>query len=186
MLCENGQMNVTVPQSEHNRLEGLLRDPREALDVEIKGWLDLGRNADHKAKLAKALLALENHGGGYVIIGLTETDTGFTTASGQPDTLDAYSQDDVNGIVHNYAEPAFHCSVHYIRHPASRVIHPIISVRQSPEFQNSSNTRRRSDQRDRHRSLTSRPSSMPQVRRRSEAPAYWTRVEQDTICKPHS
>ena len=121
-------MNVTLPQSEHNRLEDLLHDPQERLDVEIKSWLDLAHNGDHKAKLAKALLALANHGGGYVIIGLTETHTGFTTASGRPDNLDAYSQDDVNGIVHHYAEPAFHCSVYYVPHPTSGVTHPIIGV----------------------------------------------------------
>ena len=118
-------MNVTFPQSEHNRLEGLLRDPREALDVEIKVWLDLASNGDHKAKLAKALLALANHGGGFVIIGFEETDAGFTTAPGQPVSL---SQDVVNGIVHNYAEPAFHCAVHHVPHPTSGVVHPIIGV----------------------------------------------------------
>ena len=121
-------MNVTLPPSEHSRLAGLLSDPREAPDVEIKGWLDLDRNGDHKATLAKAILALANHGGGYVIIGLTETDAGFTTDSGQPGTLDAYSQDDVNGIVHHYAEPAFHCAVGHVPHPTSGVIHPIIVV----------------------------------------------------------
>ena len=120
-------MNVALPPSEHNRLADLLRDPQETLDVEIKGWLDLARDDDHKAILAKALLALANHGGGFVIIGLTETDTTATTASKPPGTP-AYSQDIVNGIVHNYAEPAFHCSVHHVPHPTSGVIHPIIGV----------------------------------------------------------
>ena len=115
-------MNVTVPPSDHNRLADLLRDPQETLDVEIKGWLDLARNQEHKATLAKALLALANHGGGYVIIGLTETDAGFATASGQPVSLDDYWQDIVNGIVHNYAEPAFHCSVHHVPHPTGHSV----------------------------------------------------------------
>ena len=121
-------MSVTLPPSGHNRLTDLLLDPQEALDVEIKSWLDLARNEEHKATLAKALLALANHGGGFVIIGLTETGAGATTASERPVTLDAYSQDIVNGIVRNYAEPAFHCSVHHVRHPTSDVIHPIIGV----------------------------------------------------------
>ncbi len=121
-------MSVTSPSPEHNRLADLLREPQEALDIEIKNWLDLTGNNEHKAKLAQALLALANHGGGHVIIGLTETDAGFRTGDGRPDTLDAYSQDKVNGIVHNYAEPAFHCSVHYVPHPTSGVTHPIIGV----------------------------------------------------------
>ena len=121
-------MNATLPPSGHNRLADLLLDPREALDVEIKGWLDLAHEEEDKAKLAKALLALANHGGGFVIIGLTETDTGAETASGRSATLNAYSQDFVNGIVQRYAEPAFHCSVHHVPHPNSDVIHPIIGV----------------------------------------------------------
>jgi predicted HTH transcriptional regulator len=59
-----------------SRLSDLLLDLREAQDAEIKGWLDLRGNEEHKATLAKALLALANHGGGFVVIGFTETDTG--------------------------------------------------------------------------------------------------------------
>ncbi|MDE2928453.1 MAG: ATP-binding protein, partial [Acidobacteriota bacterium] len=117
---------------EHNRLEGLLSDPREAPDVEIKCWLDLA-DGDDKATLAKALLALANHGGGYVIIGLDET-SGFAPASGRPDDLKGYSQDNVNGIVHRYAEPPFHCSVQCIQNPISGVTHPIIGVPGSHPF----------------------------------------------------
>ncbi len=39
------------------RLADLLRDPRETLDVELKGWLEIDGNAEHKATLAKALIA---------------------------------------------------------------------------------------------------------------------------------
>lgn len=120
-------MTVTLPPPNHGRLADLLLDPRETLDVEIKGWLDLARNEEHKATLAKALLALANSGGGFVLIGFDEGPTGPMPASGRPPTLDVYSQDVVNGIVRNYAEPAFHCSVHYEAHPTSGVF-PIIGV----------------------------------------------------------
>ena len=110
-------MNVMLSPPSDSRLADLLLDPREALDLEIKGWLDLAHDEDHKATLAKALLALANHGGGRVVIGLRETDAGYSAASERPFTLDAYSQDSINGIVHKYAEPAFHCSVHYVKHP---------------------------------------------------------------------
>ena len=55
------------------RLADLLRDPRETLDVELKVWLDIAANAEHKATLAKALIALANHGGGYVVFGFAQT-----------------------------------------------------------------------------------------------------------------
>ena len=121
-------MNVQPSPLSDSRLADLLLHPREALDLEIKNWLDLADDEGHRATLAKALLALANHGGGRVIIGLRETDTGFSTDSKRPSTLDAFSQDSVNGIVHKYAEPAFHCSVDYVRHPTSGDIHPIIGV----------------------------------------------------------
>lgn len=120
-------MNATWPPTDRTRLADLLLDPREALDVEIKGWLDLVQNEEHKAVLAKALLALANSGGGFVIIGFAEQDTGAAPAPGRPATLDGFSQDLVNAIVRNYAEPSFHCSVHHVPHPTSGV-HPIIGV----------------------------------------------------------
>lgn len=120
-------MTGTVHPSDNSRLADLLLDPREALDVEIKGWLDLAGSEEHKATLAKAILALANHGGGYIILGFDETDTGVAPASKRPVTLDCYSQDAINAIVQNYAEPPFHCSVHHVAHPMSGV-HPVIGV----------------------------------------------------------
>jgi hypothetical protein len=108
------------------RLADLLLEPRETLNVEIKGWLKLENNED-KATLAKALLALANHGGGFVIVGFTETETVAVPAEGRPSTLDSYNQDLINGIVESYADPVFHCAVHYVKSPAGD-IHPVISV----------------------------------------------------------
>ena len=47
-----------------------------------------------------------------MIIGLRETDSGYSAGPERPSRLDEYSQDSINGIVHKYAEPTFHCSVH--------------------------------------------------------------------------
>lgn len=110
------------------RLSDLLLNPRETLDVELKSWLDLDVNED-KATLAKALLAIANHGGGFVLIGLTEnqTDAAAVVSDGRPATLDRYSQDLVNGIVQSFADPPFHCAVHYVQSPKGE-LHPIIVV----------------------------------------------------------
>lgn len=93
------------------QLELLVANPREALDIEVKTWLDLSESAG-KACLAKAILALANHGGGYVLIGFDEEGGGFRFAGRNPYQEDAYSQDAINGIVRRYADPAFHCEVH--------------------------------------------------------------------------
>ena len=52
-------------------LQPLIIEPREALEYEYKDWLDLTSN-EHKATLAKAAIALANHGGGYIVIGFKE------------------------------------------------------------------------------------------------------------------
>lgn len=109
------------------RLGDLIRAPREDLDKEIKSWLDLNDNGD-KARLAKAILALANHGGGYVIIGFAEQGGTWTPADPRPEDLAGFSQDAVNGIVSRFAEPVFHCEMHHVPHPETGEIYPVIFV----------------------------------------------------------
>lgn len=119
---------VTVPHAfSRQRLSDFLIDPREHLDFEIKNWLDIQNDNDAKATFAKAALALANHGGGFVIFGLTETAAKFVEAAERPLNLSAYSQDAINGIVQAYAEPAFHCEVHIVQAP-SGAHYPIVVV----------------------------------------------------------
>ena len=81
-----------MPQEfSRERLADLLVDPREDLNFEVKNWLDLQGSNEDKATFAKAVLALANHGGGFVALGLLETDTGIVEADGRPVTLDGYN-----------------------------------------------------------------------------------------------
>ena len=110
-----------------SRLQDLVEYPREDLDVELKGWLDLSDN-EHKADLAKAILALANHGGGYVLIGFTESGDGAEPDEGRPKDLFDYDQDDVNGIVQSFADPPFQCEVHIVERRKSGNLYPVIVV----------------------------------------------------------
>ncbi len=109
------------------RLADLLVDPREDLNFEVKNWLDLQGNNEDKAIFAKAVLAIANHGGGFIALGLLETDVGIVEAEGRPATLDGYSHDLINGIVQNYCDPQFHCAVHIVANPAGSVF-PIVVI----------------------------------------------------------
>lgn len=109
------------------RLSDLLIAPREDLGCEIKNWLDLQGSNEDRATFAKAVLAIANHGGGFVIVGYVETADGVVEAEGRPATLDSYSQDQINGIVHHYCDPLFHCSVHFVENPLGAVF-PIVVV----------------------------------------------------------
>src|SRR5262249_39564617 len=98
------------PSEVQLQLQELVDYPREDLGTEVKDWLDLS-DPDAQANLAQALLALANHGGGFVLIGFVDTATGWRPANPRPQTLNGYSQARVNGIVQKYAEPPFHCDV---------------------------------------------------------------------------
>lgn len=116
-----------VTEFSRSRLADLLVDPREDLDFEIKNWLDLKGSNHDKATLAKAVLALANHGGGFIALGLTETHAGIVEAPERPATLDGYGQDLINGIVQKYCDPPFHCSVHIVPDEAGALF-PIVHV----------------------------------------------------------
>jgi hypothetical protein len=114
-----------------NRLSDLLISPMESLELELKGWLDLRENADDKANFAKAALALANHGGGYIIIGLDERDDGAVEAPHRPENLGEYRQDLLNGIIQSYADPPFHVSSRLVTAPSGPLAgftFPIVSI----------------------------------------------------------
>lgn len=106
------------------QLQQLLETPTERLEVELKGWLDLS-TPEHRAKVAKGILALANHGGGSVIFGF---ESNGTLSPNRPADLSGYSQDIINDILDGFADPAFHCNVHNVRRIADGLIYPIAVV----------------------------------------------------------
>ena len=106
--------------------ERYIVNPAEDLDAEYKGWLDLRMEPD-RANLAKAVIALANHGGGVVVLGFEEQSTGLE-ARPKPAGMPDVTQDDVNAAVHRYAEPQLHCRMHPVKHPVVGSIHPVIRV----------------------------------------------------------
>lgn len=110
------------------QLQALVAYPREDLDRELKGWLDLD-DGENAASLMKAVLALANHGGGFVLIGFAEELGAWVEdAAGRPADLTMYEQDRINGLVASYAEPVFHCEVHHVVHPQTGVAYPVVVV----------------------------------------------------------
>jgi hypothetical protein len=119
--------SIAMPEASPRRLADLLVDLRERLDVEVKEWLDIVGNNDHKATLAKALIALANHGGGFLVFGYSDNAGNIQPAPNRPATLDAYTPDRVNSIVLAYAEPPFHCDIENVMGPDG-LEYPIITV----------------------------------------------------------
>ena len=107
-------------------LEPLISGPREELSVEYKDWLDLTVN-EHRATLAKAAIALANHGGGFIIIGFAEHGSEWQSQI-RPPNVPEITQDAVNAAIRRYATPEFHCGIDSVRHPNTNVEHPVITV----------------------------------------------------------
>jgi hypothetical protein len=107
-------------------LQNLLIDPREDLGAEYKQWLDLNGN-EHKATLAKAAMAMANHGGGFITIGFDEVG-GALVSSARPAGVPEVTQDAVNAAIRRYAAPEFHCSVYAVLNPVTAVEHVVVSV----------------------------------------------------------
>ena len=109
-------------------LIALLADPSESLSIEHKSWLDLSTRGS-QATLAKAAIALANHGGGIIVLGMRGDDAqaGLQSHARPPD-LRRYRQDDINAVINRYADPQLHCSLQFAAHPESRVEHAFIVV----------------------------------------------------------
>ena len=104
----------------------LISQPREDLSAEYKDWLDLTDNR-HRAVLAKAAIALANHGGGFIVIGFEESGGNLVSKPG-PSQTPIFTQDAVNSAVRRYCSPDFHCEMYTVDHPKTAVKHPVIAV----------------------------------------------------------
>jgi len=108
-------------------LQALVANPHEDLDIEIKGWLNPADPHD-AANIAKSLLALANHGGGYLLIGFREESNSWEP---DPDTsvpVSSYSQDTLNGIVQRFAEPPYQVRTTLVEDPTTGRSHPVVTV----------------------------------------------------------
>lgn len=94
-------------------LTRLLDYPFEDLSTEIKGWLDLSLPAE-RANVVRELIALANHGGGFLLFGFSDGHAGWPYSGVCPYDLSRYSQDAINNALKAHAEPVFECYVYHL------------------------------------------------------------------------
>ena len=104
--------------------ENWLINPREDLDFEIKTWLNLNEQSA-RAKIAKELIALENHWWWYLIIWFDDQ-TMLPDENNRPQNLDQYNTDNINSIIDRFAEPKFHVDVTIQLNPKDWKYYPFI------------------------------------------------------------
>jgi hypothetical protein len=110
-----------------DRLSDLMQDPVESLDREYTLWLDPKSQRDI-ANMAKALIALANSGGGFLVMGFCEMSGNLIPQDSEAKPSDEFDQDLVDGIIAGFAEPPFQCSLRLVPNPNTGERHPVISV----------------------------------------------------------
>jgi predicted HTH transcriptional regulator len=104
-------------------LSELVSGKSEALDVEYKAWMDTTEPAT-RAKLAKHIAALANHGGGYLIFGVD--DTSRQPMGETPLDRGLFRQAAIAGIVKKYVDPRVRVRVDEAAHAG--VLYPVAIV----------------------------------------------------------
>jgi len=115
-----------MPSRYELELQQLVDHPDENLATEIKDWLDLSDRVI-RADVAKELIALANHGGGYLLFGFSEAADGWSPSPSDQVALDHYSQDSINDILKRHAEPVFECHTAHITSSAG-TLHVVVRV----------------------------------------------------------
>jgi hypothetical protein len=110
-----------------DQLSDLMEDPVGSLDREYTSWLNPKSESD-SATIAKALIALANSGGGFLVMGFCEMSGNLIPQDNRFRPGDEFDQELVNGIVEDFAEPPFHCSFRLVSNPNTGARHPVISA----------------------------------------------------------
>jgi hypothetical protein len=106
-------------------LEALIQNPREAISIELKTWIDPA-TPEGKAKIAKACMALRNANGGHLLIGFSDQTGAPDPAPHGTDPRADYHQDVIQGIVSAYASERFEVTVSFVERDGQ--LHPVIAV----------------------------------------------------------
>jgi hypothetical protein len=93
-------------------VQGILDRPRESLSIELKNWIDPSA-AEGKAKIVKACLALRNQNGGFLVIGIDDSQLIPLAASAPDGVRQAFHCDVIQGLISKYSSHAFEVTVYF-------------------------------------------------------------------------
>jgi hypothetical protein len=112
-------------QIERSVIDSLVARPAEALNVEIKRWIDPDSPVGIE-KIVKAALALRNRNGGYLVIGFDNDTLAPDTGHEPADIHDTFSVDKIQGHISRYSSELFEIAVAFAVRDG--VEHPVIAV----------------------------------------------------------
>ena len=109
----------------NNQIERILENPAESLNVEIKTWID-PRTSEGIAKIVKAVFAIRNRNGGFLIIGLDNSSLNPDEYKYDVDVAQLFHLDKIQDLVSRYANDPFEISVEMIFNKNQK--HPVIVI----------------------------------------------------------
>jgi hypothetical protein len=92
------------------RINNLVSQPSEGLNVEVKRWIDPD-SPEGIAKIAKACLGIRNRNGGFLIVGFDDGTLLPHLANVPTDVRLTYNLDKIQGIISKYASEVFEVGV---------------------------------------------------------------------------
>lgn len=108
-----------------NQIRALVEQPVEALQVELKTWLD-PRTDDGIAKLVKAIFAIRNRNGGFLLIGFDNATSNSDPYSFDQPVETLFHIDILQGLISRYVSPSFEIGVAFADRDGQS--HPVISI----------------------------------------------------------
>jgi len=106
-------------------IDGLVRDLRERLSIEVKGWIDPGSEAG-QAKIVRGCIALRNQDGGFFVVGFEDGTWQPDLANAPADVRAEWDGDHIQGLVGRHASEPF--EVHLLFAKRDGLEYPVLEV----------------------------------------------------------
>lgn len=103
----------------------LIENPREALNIELKNWID-PETDEGKSKIVKAVIAMRNNNGGYIVIGFDNETLQPDNENMLEDIKEKYHFDKIQAMVSKYCSQQFEVKVDFVERDS--VDFPIITI----------------------------------------------------------
>lgn len=108
-----------------SRIQELVERPSESLSVELKRWIDPA-SPEGISKIVRTVLALRNHGGGYLIIGFDNETLQPDVENVPADIRSVFHIDKIQGLVSRFSSEPFEVAVEFPERGGQ--IYPVIVV----------------------------------------------------------
>lgn len=114
-----------MAEIENSQVKALVERPSESLSVEIKTWIDPD-STEGQAKLVRAMLALRNANGGFLLIGFDDKTLAPDFERIPPDVRSTFHPDKIYALVARFASEQFDVAIEFVERDAEW--YPVILI----------------------------------------------------------